>query len=437
MQVYSNENNVCRHIGRRSFIMTSLAGGISFLSIPFPGILHSGASVKPFTLSLDTPSKLFDGEKCWAHPRAGIFPGAGIHGLPRIVMTINTADLSGSDVFRGMFGMKTDDLGRTWDTPKELKTMGYRYEDIQGVRRPVAASDFWPKWHAASGSLLGTGHTVAYTPDWKVMKPGPQRPRDTAYSVYNKSTDEWSVWQKLVMPGGGMFFDSGAGCVQRYDEHDGTILLPVYYVPEGKSSRVTVTRCSFDGKRLEFLEQGNELIIDDATRGFHEPSLAKFNDNYFLTIRNDNLAFVTKSHDGLHYDPVKPWTFDDGADLGSYNTQAHWVTHSDGLFLVYTRRGAGNDHVARNRAPLFMAQVDTEKLCIIRKSETALTPNRGAQQGNFGVTDISRDETWVTTSEWMQPKGVEKYGSDGSIFIARIHWKSPNRLFRDQLKNRR
>jgi hypothetical protein len=32
---------------------------------------------------------------------------------------------------------------------------------------------------------------------------------------------------------------------------------------------------------------------------------------------------------------------DDGAELGSYNTQQHWLSHGDGLFLMYTRRGAG------------------------------------------------------------------------------------------------
>ena len=45
-----------------------------------------------------------------------------------------------------------------------------------------------------------------------------------------------------------------------------------------------------------------------------------------------------------------------------------------------------------------------------------------------GVTDISPDETWVTVSEWMQPKGVEKHGSDGSVYVARIHWAKPNGL---------
>ena len=56
-------------------------------------------------------------------------------------------------------------------------------------------------------------------------------------------------------------------------------------------------------------------------------------------------------------------------------------------------------------------------------------PNRGARLGNFGVTQISPKETWVTTAEWMQPKGCEKYGSDGSVWVAKIHWSKPNANF--------
>ena len=58
-----------------------------------------------------------------------------------------------------------------------------------------------------------------------------------------------------------------------------------------------------------------------------------------------------------------------------------------------------------------------------------MVPERGARLGNFGVTEVGPDETWITVSEWMQPKGVEKYGSDGSVFIARIQWNTPNLLF--------
>jgi len=127
--------------------------------------------------------------------------------------------------------------------------------------------------------------------------------------------------------------------------------------------------------------------------------------------------------------------WDSGEALGTYNTQQHWVAHRDALYLVYTRRGANNDHVFRNRAPLFMAQVDPEKLQVIQATEQIIMPERGARLGNFGVTEVNENETWVTNTEWMQTKGPTpydytipmKYGSNNAIFVARIKWKTPNR----------
>ena len=163
-------------------------------------------------------------------------------------------------------------------------------------------------------------------------------------------------------------------------------------------------------------------------RGLYEPSLTKFGGRFFLTMRNDDHGYVSVSNDGLTYKEPRRWTFDDGSDLGNYNTQQHWVTHSDGLFLVYTRRGARNDHVFRHRAPLFIARVDSEKLHVIRDTEQVLVPERGARLGNFGVVDVSPGETWVTVTEWMQPRGVEKRGSDNSLHVVKLKWSQPNRL---------
>jgi hypothetical protein len=420
---------------RRRFLQSSLVGGISLMPLPH-GLTAAdtaekgkpaakNAATPEYRLTRDVPTRLYDGTKCWCHPRAGIVPGRGQNGKPRVAMTMNTLHLSGSDVFKAMHGLHTDDLGDTWTEPAELDSLAVRYESIDGVRRPVAVSDFWPAWHAATKTLLGTGHTVVYTPDWKVRSP---RPRHTSFSVYDAESGTWRDWQKLAMPeGDDRFHNSGAGCVQRVDLADGTILLPIYFHPPGRNSRVTVSRCTFDGRTLEFVEHGDVLSVDNKTRGLHEPSLVEFGGEYFLTIRNDRTAYVTKGSDGLHFRPYEEWRFDDGSILGSYNTQAHWVRHSNGLFLVYTRRGADNDHVFRHRAPLFMAQVDPQKLRVIRSTEQILVPERGARLGNFGVTTVSPEETWVTVSEWMQPHGVDKHGSDGSVYVARIHWKQPNR----------
>jgi hypothetical protein len=147
-------------------------------------------------------------------------------------------------------------------------------------------------------------------------------------------------------------------------------------------------------------------------------------------LRNDISGHVCVSEDGLHYDSPRPWLFDDGSNLGNYWTQQHWITSADALYLVYTRRGANNDHVFCHRAPLFIAQVDTAKLCIIRETEQVLVPERGARLGNFGIARISDTESWVTVSEWMQTTNpnphdstvCERYGSDNSIYFVKVRF---------------
>ncbi len=271
--------------------------------------------------------------------------------------------------------------------------------------------------------LLATGHTLNYSKEWKPTNPFQKR---TAFSVFDQQTNSWKPWSKLLIPDSLGYIGTGAGCTQRFDLPDGSILLPVSFKKDKENSGVVVMHCKFDGEKLTYLKQGNEIRINDTTRGLGEPSLTKFGKLFYLTIRHNESAYVTTSVDGLNFGPPKPWTFDDGTELGSYNTQAHWVTHNKGLYLVYTRKGANNDHVFRNRAPLFMAQVNVDQLAVIRSTEVALIPERGARLGNFGVTHVNENETWVTESEWMQPKGVEKYGSDGSVYVVKIKWDKPN-----------
>lgn len=379
-----------------------------------------------FKIQLDVVRKGYDGKKCWVHPRAGAIPPTSAGASPSVVMTLQELLLSGSDIFYALNEMRTDDLGRTWSGPTEhADTLGRRNEP-EGV--VVAACDFTPKWHAKSGKLLGIGHTVRYQGD-KVMA---NRKRETSYSVYDAERRSWSPWTTLEMPSDAKFYNSGAGCVQRVDLENGDILLPIYFGERQGRTRVSVIRCTFDGRTLRFVEQGNELVVDE-DRGLHEPSLTRFQGRFYLTIRQDKSGYVTSSDDGLHFAELRQWQWDDGTNLGNYNTQQHWVRHDDGLFLVYTRRGANNDHVFRHRAPLFIAQVDPAALRVIRSTERVLVPERGARLGNFGVCEVSENETWVTVAEWMQTWGPNhvippdnKYGADNSLYMARIRWQKPN-----------
>jgi hypothetical protein len=376
-----------------------------------------------YRIQLDTVSEGFDKKTCWVHPRAGAIPGA----TPSVVLMMQKLRLTGSDVFYALNEMRTDDLGAKWSGPTEHATFARRPEANGGE---VGVCDFWPKWHAKTGTLLGIGHTVRYVND-NIPK---QRSRETAYSIYDAKAHTWSPWTTLAMPDTEKFYNSGAGCAQRVDLPGGDILLPIYFKSKTqKEYRITVVRCGFDGGKLVYREHGSELTVS-IERGLYEPSLTRFRDRFYLTIRNDRAGYVAVSDDGLRFGEPRVWRWDDGTELGTYNTQQHWVTHRDGLFLVYTRTGAGNDHVFRHRAPLFIAQVDPEKRHVIRKTERILVPERGARLGNFGVTEVNEHETWVTVAEWMQTWGPNpsdysipmKYGSNNAVFAARIAWEKPN-----------
>jgi hypothetical protein len=147
-----------------------------------------------------------------------------------------------------------------------------------------------------------------------------------------------------------------------------------------------------------------------------------------LTLRADEGAYIARSKDGLHFGEPRPWKFDDGQLLGSCNTQQHWVTHSDGLYLAYTRRGAGNDKIPRHRAPLFIARVDPERLVVERATEQILLPNLGYAFGNFGVGHVTPQETWVIDCLTRAPAGSP------SVYLAKIRWSNANKEFSEQAR---
>ena len=191
-------------------------------------------------------------------------------------------------------------------------------------------------------------------------------------------------------------------------------------------------RCSFDGEELKVRQVGPPLE-NNVGRGLLEPSVTSFQKKFYLTMRaEDGKGYVAVSEDGLNYRRKTAWAWEDGEPLAMSTTQQHWLTHSDGLFLVYTRKDAANVNVIRWRSPLWVARVDPERLCLIRDSERIVLPLVGdgvnhpdgvALMGNFHVTTVSPAESWVTVGEW-QPRREAK----GDLLLARIQWARPNAL---------
>ncbi len=384
-----------------------------------------------FEVELQTIQSGYDRQTCWVHPRAGIIPaGPGqAGGTFTAVLTMHELRIADSDCYYPIHDMRSDDGGETWTGPSSQTAAFGRRPMPDRVEEGI--SDFWPTWHAKTEKLLGTGHTIRYRDN--TLTPAP-RPRDTTYSVYDPRTRRWSPFQNLETPDDDLFYMDGAGSTQRVDLDNGQILLPTYSgLRETAKGRFSfqgiafVMRCSFDGRTLKYIEHGDTLT-QPTGRGFTEPSLTRFGEKFLMTLRNDEHNYVTAGKDGLHFGDIHRLKFDDGSDLGSYNTQTHWLTLGDRLYLVYTRRGANNDHIPRHRAPLFVARYDPERLCVVRNTERVAVPERGARLGNFGITKINDNESWITVAEWMQttapnphdPTICEKYGSDNSVYVAKI-----------------
>ncbi len=357
-------------------------------------------------------------ESCWFHPRVVALPGMGKDGQPAVIMTIQK-HLGVSDYYSGMYFLRTDDLGKTWTGPTEIPELAWQ-KGPDG--ETIGVCDVTPGWHAPSGMLIAVGVKVRYSAQGGQLLDRP-RSHECAYATFDSRTNQWSGWKTLALPDtDGKFFLVAPGCVQWLVRADGSLLVPVYFKGQaGADYRVTVLKCAFDGREMKYLAHGDALALEGG-RGLCEPSLAFFRGKYYLTLRNDARAYVTTSGDGLHFAPIKTWTFDDGQDLGSYNTQAHWLMHGGALYLAYTRRGAGNDHIVRNRAPIFLAEVDPEKLCVLRRSEQAVLPERGVMLGNFGAAAITPEEAWITDAEFIHGTTPHPRGADGTVWVGRITW---------------
>lgn len=356
----------------------------------------------------------YDGKRCLVHARMCASP-------EKMLATAQYLDVTGSDLFSGIQMSQSADGGRSWGAFIPQEGLAPRRQPDGTI---LTGCDATPLYHKKTGRILLLGHTAVYRPDSTSPLPADDVGRNTFYSVLEGNA--FRPMELLPMPAG--YENCGNGSGQSLELDSGELLIPVYFsktLPScsqaGQDGRApsfyacAVMRCAFDGDQLSLLSVGNALTMESG-RGLYEPSLVCWGGYYWMTMRSDGEGYFARSTDGLHYGPPQVWRWDDGSILPTYNTQQHWMVCADALYLVYTRRGAGNDHVFRHRAPLFTARV--EKLRLVRSSEQVVVPERGARLGNFGVCPLPDGRAAVMAAEWMQPAGCERYGSNNAVYLS-------------------
>ncbi len=348
----------------------------------------------------------------WFHPRACVAD-------KRVLMTLQT--IRGSDFFGPVQWMESVDYGVHWSEVQPVPSLGWVEAEPQGYE---GVCDVTPEYHAPTASVLALGHNVFYR-DERFDRNQP--PRWPVYSVWKDG--RWGPRQKLVWedPRGSYIYSNNCG--QRVVMPDGDVIMSFTFGVKDKPRSVCGVRCAFDGSKLTVKQTGNALD-NPVGRGLLEPSVTRFDSRFFMTIRaEDNRGYVAVSGDGIQYETQRPWAWDDGTPLEMSTTQQHWLTHSRALYLVYTRKDPSNVHVPRWRAPLWIAEVDTKRLQLLRATERILLPLVGdgvnrpelvPMMGNFGVVHIHARESWVTDGSWCP-----KAGNSGELQIARVRWRLP------------
>lgn len=283
-------------------------------------------------ISLKRIDTNFKGERCFVHARGALNEEG------KFVILTQPLRLSGSDIFYGMQELHSDDGGETWSaiTPCENLTRKPYLDKYE-----ICLCDATPLYHQKTGKILATGSDVIYEND---EFPKDLVSRSPAWTVFDEETGQWEDFHILDIPDrGDRLYNCGSGCCQCQVLDNGDILVPVYYRDKKSAadlwnhcSCVTVLRCSFDGKELKYITAGNELSVD-VPRGLGEPSVIEYGGEYFLCLRNDVTGYVAKGSDGLNYGDPKELCFDDGTNVGNYNTQQHWIKGGGKLYLVYTR----------------------------------------------------------------------------------------------------
>lgn len=345
--------------------------------------------------------------QCWFSPTMAVIPPKKEGDCPEI--HVGVWQLTGNDI-GPQHWIRTGDLGRTWSPPMESQNLLGIPREEEVFEKPL----FWLFHHRRSGRLLAIGSThfmrdAGRESGYKMEAidcGGPARLRSNTlgWSEWDFKRGDFRPWKPLAMSPHIRKYHRVWPRAQ-FEAEDGSILVPMYGRENAESPFMTVVvaRMTIGENELQLTELGG-VLRNDSARGLAEPSLLRFEGKFYISIRHDNCSYAAVSDDGLHYSPLRQWTFEDGSELENYNTQQHFMACGKSLYLVYNRRSELNNGVFRSRAPLFIAEVDPDRLCVKRKTEQIVFPEKGARTCNFTVANVTSKEAWIMSGEWLQRK---------------------------------
>lgn len=358
---------------------------------------------------------------------------------------VEAMQLTGNDI-GPIHYIRTYDMGKRWTPPMESQNL---------LKIPLGNDVFempWlrPVYHKKTDTLLVIGGTAfvqdeGKTTEHKMERHVPRRAEPViAYAIWNWDRQDFESWEKVRVPQG--YPPMAIYTLQTHELDDGTIICPFTCVDGEGIWKTGTLKMLFDGRKLEASDVGNTVGLDKP-EGAVEPSIVEFGDKYFMTIRSqyglpsnnhDGRMYHATSNDGMNWRDFEPWRWDDATIVETEQTQQHWLRHDDTLYLVYTRKSELRNGVFRSRAPLWIAQVDVARLRLIKDSERIVFPENGARTGNFCTANVTENEAWILTGEWLEQmvagyrKGMPFWCNGGTynriqyigdLLLARVHFR--------------
>ena len=342
--------------------------------------------------------------KAWFHPATALLQDG------RIFATMQ--EINGSDHYGPPMFAVSEALEGTWTAPMEIPA--FKSMLLPGTPFTEGIADVRP-FTLQDGRVAAFGCTVYYTEKgnacWdKSVKDTPP-PGRAVYSIWSPDTGMWS--KRHILELAGVTRTYRTACTQVVLLENDRILLP-FYLDSGKAcdfyehefprfaSKTAIYR--IQGELLT-LDAQSELLELPVLRGCIEPSAIRLADGTFaLTMRaEDGNMYRAVSADGLAWRDMRPWRWDDGTQIETASTQQHWLCLGDKAYLVYTRNNGANVEIMRFRAPLYIAEADVARACLVRASEKVLFPQSkvdgvSALYGDFHCSPFGENAAVVTDS---------------------------------------